>query len=356
MNIEYVCSKISSVRWLHGEYLRRGGTTATADVQQQERFWMTGTNNSFGKNYLSIWSNLPNDTSDGLEAGNNLSGIFKVKGIADYWVPAPVLNIVNYDRRSVVVSLTNGDLLWLRFSREEGHFQLMGELTGRKGQGPLAGHHSTGHLVNDYHEVISCGLDGQLRYIDLQQSSAAGSRPAVTRSVRMTANSLHCIDKISPNEVIVGTTSGHLKLFDKRDGPGDKASLLVANDFAVITAVQRNSHLPHIVAAGNDHGLLYLWDLRQGGQRPMAPSAAHSAAITAIRYSATAPNLLFTGSLDGQLIRWNIGNDFELCSVEAIVDKSNPYPITALDIDAATSQLVFADDNEVLYLTKGEPQ
>lgn len=330
MNIEYVCSKTSSVRWLHSEYLRR-------NISDQERFWMCGSYGSKPTNLLSIWTNLPNDTADVGDATNNLSGIFKVKGIADYPVAANVVNIVNYDKRSVVVSLANGDILWLRFSREGG-FELAGQIPGKGLQ--LVNHQTTGHYVNDYNEIISGGLDGTLRFIDLEKET-------VVRSATVTANSVHCLDKISPTEVVTGTTSGHVKVFDKRE---DKVAMSLANELSVITAIQRNSHIPHIIAAANDLGFLYLWDLRNGGHRPMQPSSAHSAAINTVRYAEHQPNLLYTASVDGQLIKWNISNDFELVSVEAIIDKSNPYPITAFDINA-NNQLVFADDNEVLYLS-----
>lgn len=291
---------------------------------------MCGTYDS-PKNSLSIWTNL-NETPD--EA--NVLGINKVKN-TDYYVNSNVNNIVNYDKRSVLVSLENGDILMLKYARDSG-FEAMFKLDGKK---DLANHGTTGLIVNDAKEAISCGLDGSLRFIDLHSKT-------ITKTYSITHNSVHCLDKCSPNEVICGTTTGQVKLFDKRT---QSIGLTLTND-SVITAIQRNSHIPHIIACANDLGFLYLWDLRNGGQRPMQPASAHMGAINCIRYAENQPNLLFTSSIDGQLIKWNISNDFEINSVEAIIDKSNPYPINCFDINAK-NQLVLADDNEVLYLTTG---
>jgi len=235
----------------------------------------------------------------------------------------------------VIVSLANGDILWLKYSLNSG-FELIYKFDGKK---DLLNHETTGLIVNDQKEAISCGLDGNLYFIDLNAKR-------ISKTNSLTSNSLHCLDRISPNEVICGTTSGHVKLFDKRT---QNVVLNLENELAIITAVQRNSHIPHIVAGANDLGLLYIWDLRNG-QKAMSPASAHTAAINSIRYAENQPNILLTSSYDGQLNKWNISNDFEINSVDAIIDKSNTFAINCFDINAH-NELVCSDDNEVLYIT-----
>lgn len=323
MNVEYVSSKISAISWLNKDVLKHSN-------ESNDQFWMCGTYDS-SENSLSVWCNTDDNSEN-----QSPSGICKLDGL-EYSLNSDVISIVPYDKRSVIVSLHNGDLLWLNYFRDKG-LHLVKRWSGNK---DLVGHQSSGLLINSHNELVSCGLDGKLIFFDMKTRS-------ITRSNTLTANSLHCLDKISSNEIICGTTSGHVKLFDKRS---QKSELSLANEMAIITAVKRNSHIPHIVACANDIGLLYIWDLRNGGQRLMQPASAHMGSINCLQYAHNQPNLIFTSSFDGQLIKWNISNDCEIHSVEAIIDKNNTHPINCFDLNPH-NQIVFADDNEVLYLTK----
>lgn len=329
MNVEYVCNKISAVRWLPDEHLKQPNLENLS-----ERFWICGSDDSTsGKSGISIWSNTIQETNDEV---NNVPGIYKMKNL-DYQIQSGVMDIVNFDKRSVFVISNDGDIDWLKYSRETG----IESINKFNGKTDLPSHESTGMIVNDQKEIVSCGLDGKLCIIDLQTRQ-------VSKTVSLTSNSLHCIDKVTPNEFICGTTSGHLKLYDKRS---EKVEMSLANDMAIINTIQRNTHIPHIISCGNDLGYLYIWDLRNGGQKPFQPLSAHDSGINCIRYAVNDPNLLLSSSYDGQLFKWNISNDFEINSVEAIIDKSiNTYPINCFDVNHH-NQLIFSDDNEVLYLT-----
>lgn len=322
MNVEYVCSKISAISWLDSDYLKHS-------PDSEDRFWICGTYNS-SHNQISIWSK-----EDKIVDCSSIVQINKLTNL-EYPLTSDVISIVPYDKRSIIASLSSGDLLWLNYSRKDG-FQLVNKWIGNK---DLNDHESSGLLINGS-ELISCGLDGKLIFFEMNTKKCI-------KSNNLTSNSLHCLDKITSNEIICGTTSGHLKLFDKRT---NKVEMNLTNELAVITKVKRNSHIPHIVACGNDIGLLYIWDLRNGGQRLMQPASAHHGAINCLQYEQNQPNLIFTSSFDGQLIKWDISNECEINSVEAIIDKNNTHPINCFDINFC-KEIVFADDNEVLYLTK----
>ncbi|KAH7643077.1 uncharacterized protein LOC124497858 [Dermatophagoides farinae] len=322
MNIEYVSCKISAICWLHDDQFIR------QSIDSNELFWLCGTHLSASKNFLTIYSKQEpiND--------QQRAGIVQLKNFRQL-VNANVVGLANYDKRSSFYSLSNGQISLLQYDRESG-FQTVHDWFNDD----ISDHKTTAIIVNNQSELISCGLDGRLMFFDIHSRITSKSRP-------LTLNSLHCMDKISDNEFICGTTSGHLKIFDRRN---ENVELNMANEMSIITAVKRNINNPHIVACGNDLGLLYIWDLRNSGHRPMQPISVHGAEINCLKYIPNERNTIMTSSLDGQLIKWNISNDFEIDTVEAIIDnKKNTYPINCFDI--YKNQIVFADDNEVLYLT-----
>ncbi|KAH9412469.1 Nucleoporin Nup43 [Dermatophagoides pteronyssinus] len=324
MNIEYVSCKISAICWLHNDQCLRQSSN-----DSNELFWLCGTYSSTNKNFLTIYSKQQQSINNDQRS----AGIVQMKNIHKS-VDADVIALANYDKRSSFYSLSNGQISLIQYDRESG-FQSIHDWFNED----IRLHQSTAIVVNNSSELISCGLDGRLMFFDILSRMTSKSRP-------LTMNSLHCMDKISDNEFICGTTSGHLKIFDHRT---ENVELNLANELSIITAVKRNIHNPHIVACGNDLGLLNIWDLRNTGHRPMQPVSVHAAEINCLKYIANERNTIMTSGLDGQLIKWNISNDFEIDTVEAIVDKNNTYPINCFDINE--NQIVFADDNEVLYLT-----
>lgn len=315
MNVEYVSCKISAISWLKEKQ----------NNDLSEAFWLCGTYLS-RKNFLTIYSKQ--------ECSNEqLSIINQIKNMR-FFVNADVVSIDNYDNRSSLVSLENGQFLFVNHSLDSGF-----DLIQQWHSNDTINHRSAKIMVNNHLELVSCGLDGKFLFIDIQSGK-------ISKSPQVTSNSLHCFDKVSENEFVCGTTSGHVKMYDKRT---QKTELSLRSEMATITAIKRNTHIPHIVACGNDIGLLYIWDLRNNASRPMQPVSVHTAEINCLKYLENDPNIIITSGLDGQLIKWNISNDFEVNSVESIIDKKNSYPINCFDI--YSNQIVFADDNEVLYLT-----
>lgn len=333
MEVEYVSMKVSALRWLPSDYLR----SASNPTRQ---FWMCGETGE-PANAVTVWSNQDEGGEPSMIDGGKIQlGMYCMKPLR-YVVGGDVIDIATFDRKSVMVTTAKGDIFWLRFATTNGQIELIHKWTGAV---ELGGHNAQQVLANDQRTIISAGLDGHLKYFDLEGSPAT----AVISSAKVVSNSLHCLDKISPTEVVTGTSSGHLKVYDRR---ADSVTLSLANHFSIITSVQRHPHLPHIVAAANDEGLLNIWDLRNGGERPMQPASAHKAAINRLAYSESNSNIIVTCGDDGQLIKWNINNEFVITSVDTLVDKNNAFPISCFDIHANTNQIVFADDNDVMYLT-----
>ncbi|UXI15892.1 zinc finger protein castor 1-like [Sarcoptes scabiei] len=319
MDVEYVSCKISAITWLQSDFLKN-------NVDSDDVFWMFGTYSS-SKNFLSIYGKKirSDDKSN--------KGIGQIDNLK-FHVPADVVSIANYDKRSSFVSLSNEKIFRIDYTRKTG-FKVIHEWSVD------AGHHSTALLVNTSTELISSGLDGRLLIFDINSKK-------INKTPSITSNSVHCLDNISENEIVCGTTSGHVKLFDKRS---QKVEMSIVNETSIITSIKRNSHLPHIIACGNDLGFLYLWDLRNSLHRPMQPVSGHTASISGLKYMENEPNFIITSSLDGQLIKWNITNEFEIVSVDSLIDKRNKFPINCFDINQYSNQILFADDNEVLYCT-----
>lgn len=322
MNIEYISRKISSILWLPEDCLRRSN-------HPSERFWVCGTYGSPSKNSLSIWTNF-NGSSE-----LSSTGIYQMDNLK-YVVGEDVVEIISFEGNSLLVGLANDDIVWLKYSSIDG-FELVHKWTSNE-EKSLSQHEMSGLLKSENKDLVTFGLDGKLNFFDLTTKK-------LVQSSTITSNSIHCADNISPTQIVCGTTSGHLKVYDTRS---QQVEINMVDQLSAITAVC--PYVSSVISCGNQFGSLSLWDIRNPNHRPMQPAQAHFEAITCLRSSSKLSDSLFTSSIDGQLIKWGITNNFEINSVEPIIDKNNTFPINCFDVNA-DNQLVFADDNEVLYLT-----
>lgn len=347
---EYVARKFAKLRWKNSATspLRPACSTEYHD----NNLFICGT---FGEldNTLSVWStnterlaaaNIPLDDNLKLHKTHEVS-----VGGANITQVVSIDNLIAVDDSSnldaVVVGLSSGDLALFRLE------DLRLELVYRW---PKV--HSNSTLDCIYHpsleRLISCGEDGILSIVDLRQADQ------VSRSDCISQHSLECIDIISNNEVICGTSSGHLKLVDLREKKGKKKqknsseatsaiTMTLANPQSIVTAVRRNLSISHVVSCANDSGLLAFWDLRNGAKQLMQ-IAAHNALVSEMHYVQSSPNILLTSSYDGQIFRWNVSPSSQLISVDSVLGKHAKSPINSFDI-SSSDEIIISADNEVLY-------
>lgn len=317
MLLEYISRKVSKVRWIENE------TELRENSDNSEQKWFCGT---YGEeqdlNELSIWSNSQSNYES-----IQLKSESQVSVGSDVTQINPITN-----SKSVAISLSNGDVLCFTYFPN-----------GLKLSHKWGSVHSNcckDSVLNRFtNEVITCGEDGVICVLNIENVSK------VVKSKCLTQNSLESIDLLSANEVICGTSSGHLKVYDIRK---QEVVLSMANEQSVMSCVKRNPHISHMVSCGNDVGVLSLWDMRNTGKQLMQVSG-HSSLISELNYKSNEPNILITSSYDGQLLRWNISSSSQLVSVDAIMGRDGGSPINSFDINSSDG-IIFSADNEVLYL------
>jgi len=318
MLLEYISRKVSKVRWIRSESELRAicDNSSKTDLN-----WFCGTYGEQENNSLSIWCNTQ----------SNYDSI-QLKTQSEVSVGSDVTQINQINGNTVAISLSNGEVLCLTFTSNNLQLRHKWDSVDSESCNDL--------VFNRYSdELITCGDDGRIGRINVDNISN------VIKSKCLTQNSLESIDLISANEVICGTSSGHLKLYDIRK---EEVVLSMANEQSVISCVKRNPHVSHMISCGNDVGVLSLWDMRNNGKQLMRVSG-HSALISELNYKSNEPNILITSSYDGQLLRWNISSASQLVSVDAIMGREGSSPINSFDVNSSDG-IIFSADNEVLYL------
>jgi len=321
MLLEYIACKVSRVRAINHTTNITGDNTHT----RQSR-WLCGTYGAKHNNQLSLWctTDAANEATDG--HNRELKRVVSVPLVAD----VTQINVI--DNYTAAVSQANGQVLYLEYSDKE--FRL------RHKWDSIDGYSANDSVFNpSTNELITCGDNGVIRVFNLDNYSSE------MRSKCLTQNSLKAIDLLSRNEVICGTSSGHLKVYDYRN---QSVVVSMANELSVMTCVGRNPNISHLISCGNDVGVLSIWDLRNSG-RQLLQVSAHSALVSQLNYKANEPNVLMTSSYDGSLLRWNISSATQLESVDAIVGREGGSAINSFDINSS-DEIMFTADNEVLYL------
>lgn len=306
---EYIASKVARVRWLADQ-----GIGAVDRLK-----WLCGTYGQW-PNRVSLWTqSQSSDDSTQMKSESQLHVTGDV-------------NQINVFEDKCVVSLSSGQIDLMANANDK--------LRLEHKWWPIDPFSANDSVVSPQtHEVIACGDNGVIRVLNLDDYSSE------KKSKCLTQNCLKTIDLVSPKEVICGTSSGHLKLYDIRS---DSVVLSMANELSIITCVKTNPNISHMISCGNDLGVLSLWDLRNSGQQ-LLQMAGHSALISELTYKANEPNVLLTSSYDGSLFRWNISATSQLGSVDAIMERDSGSPINSFDVNFF-DEIIFSSDNEVLNL------
>ena len=306
---EYIASKVSRVRWIADDQSSCGDGFK----------WLCGTYGQY-PNRVSVWSQ-----SQSNDDANQMKSQTEVHVTGD-------VNQINVIEDNCVASLSSGQINLFAYS---------GDVLRLKYKwNSIDGFSANDSTVNPQtNEVIACGDNGVIRVLNLD------SYTSEKRSKCLTQNSLKCIDLVSTKEVICGTSSGHLKLYDIRSG---SVVLSMANELSIITCVKTNPNISHMISCGNDIGVLSLWDLRNSGQQLLQMSG-HSALISELAYKHNEANIILTSSYDGSLFRWNISASSQLESVDAIMERDSGSPINSFDVNSF-DEIIFSSDNEVLNL------
>ncbi|XP_054160122.1 nucleoporin Nup43-like [Oppia nitens] len=333
MFVEYIATRVARTRWLStGVDDHRGGASALSHKSGLR--WLCGTYGQYkSDNRLSVWTSVQTGGSSGGDVNVEL------KCETDATVGADVRQINLLSNTSAAVSLANGQIVYFTYAPNQLTRRHCWEPSDLDIDQEIAATNDS--VVNrKTGELIACGDNGRLRIIRLDQLSPETRSPCLT-----THNSLKSVDLMSNSEIVCGTSAGHLKLYDQRS---QAVTLSMANQMSVITSVKRNPNNPHMIACGNDVGVMSIWDVRNGGQQVIQMSG-HTSYITELAYKSNEPNVLLTSSLDGSLLRWNMSADTKLASVDAIVGRDAGSAITSFDVNSL-DEIVFSADNEVLYL------
>ena len=316
--LSYVSCKMSKVRWLN----KRSNEDLSNKLTP---IWLCGTYSSL-QNNVSIWSSI--------EPNKETGDILQLKDHHQLNVNGDVTQITPINDKRAIVCLSTGDIILVNIN----NFQLS-----------LAHQWKNIHKEtctdavwdNLNHKVISCGQDGVVSVIDIEKM-----RNVIQHNITQ-HNTLECLDVVSTNEIICGTSSGHLKVFDLRK---KESSLTLGNSPSIITCLKRNPNCHYIISYGNDRGLLGLWDLRNNGKHLMEVST-HKSYVSELQYLKNQSNILMSSSFDGQLLKWNISPESQLTSVEAIAITETNSPINSFDVNFH-NEYIFSSDNEVLYFKR----
>ncbi|KAK3874053.1 hypothetical protein Pcinc_020977 [Petrolisthes cinctipes] len=227
-------------------------------------------------------------------------------------------------------------------------------------------------LTSNGDQIASVGEDGKLVIINPGQE-----RPVRTME-SVGGCSVYTAVYVRANEILTGSLQGYLRLWDIRAPQPTKATLHSLDQVGVYDLAVHPTQ-QHLVAAGGEDGALAIWDLRNTTQ-PFTIIAAHNGPMSEVSFHPGAPDHLFTGGLDGQLLHWDAsasatpthshitpytptrqhqGGSVTVWVSSAVcngcVDTTSiippsPLPINSLDIDGTT--LIAASDNEAIYTVR----
>ncbi|XP_014677425.1 PREDICTED: nucleoporin Nup43-like isoform X2 [Priapulus caudatus] len=147
-------------------------------------------------------------------------------------------------------------------------------------------------------EVVTVGEDGRINLLDIGQQ-------AVVRCLdEADSCAINAVAYTRQNEIAATNSTGQLRTWDLRQ-PGDGATrnLHMTGERLPLNCIDRHPTQPHVIATGGQHGMLYVWDLRQ--ERSPTLLSAHSSDIWEVKFHPTHPDNLFTCSEDGSTWHWD---------------------------------------------------
>src|SRR6218665_617222 len=139
---DYVSSKLGAIKWLT---LNNQSTDPDST-----KFWVTGTYDH-AENLIAVWTMAKDDIDS---ADREQLSIFST--LKSLKVGPAVRKFVNVEKNFFAASFDDNGFGLFRFSLEKGILlSNFVDITGKIGD-----HDSTGLIVKNYDEVISCGHDG----------------------------------------------------------------------------------------------------------------------------------------------------------------------------------------------------
>ncbi|KAI1301623.1 Nucleoporin Nup43 [Halotydeus destructor] len=306
MLLEYISSKLSSVRW---KSLSSNGT---------------GSNVIIG----GTWDNTPCNKVIAWSVNTFQAPTVEIQHESEAEVNSDVNRICTFMDRFAVVSLGSGDVVL--FNINDGK---LGE--AQQWKSIHDGVCTDIVFLEQSKELISCGEDGHLNQLTLDGRHKKCSK--------ISATNLECLDVLSAHEVITGNSAGYLKVYDTR---GSNVVHSFAGALQIVTSVKKHPSNPHIVASGNELGEVWLWDLRNSSSVLMK-LVSHAAAITDMQYDPRNGNCLYSSSNDGQILKWTIQPDFQIGSLDCIHGRVGGHAISSFHA-SLDDEICFASDNEVL--------
>ncbi|RWS01978.1 hypothetical protein B4U79_18531 [Dinothrombium tinctorium] len=315
MLIEYVCNKLSRVRW-----------RPVSDALIQPGFetsFICGTVDGGECNKLMLWSLETSSVDESVDICLRHELPFR----------GDVTQIIAFDNLAFVTSNVGTGNLY-RFSEPSGKLIEMQKWDNLDAYGC-----TDAVYAPSLNSVIICGKEGAIRIVDI---NSLNNEPKKSKILSQT--SLECIEFLSQNEVIVGNESGHLKVLDLRT---NDVSMSLGYSLCIVSCVKKNPSNNHIIASGNDVGVVSLWDLRNNASHLLHISA-HSSLISELHYKENENNTIITSSYDGQLLKWILSPSSQFKKVDSIMGKDGDSPINSFHINI-NNDLIFSTDNEALY-------
>lgn len=327
--VKYISSKTKCVRWF-----------PTIDLAtDRPRFFVTGSWDNRSQNEISLWQII---------GENEIEDLIKIQSI-------PINGDVNN------LEFLKNDLLLAACSNKSiAVFQRTDNRLERNTNVNLGEQDVCTCLTSRKDGLIICGTElGLVRAFTLDNKEKF---QILENDDDCVINDVKLVDQ---HQVVVGTSSGQLKLWDLRE-KGSKAQIYVQdNDWSSIWSIDKHPAQQHVIGGGTSEGAICIWDLRQ----PKFPSAkvdAHSGDVLGIQFHQSQPDNLFTCSSDGEVWHWDASSIQSSLDTEALCTpwlacdtakrrmeitnlwQSYQLPINCLNV--VNNSLIVGSDNEALAI------
>ncbi|XP_065837655.1 nucleoporin Nup43-like [Oscarella lobularis] len=155
------------------------------------------------------------------------------------------------------------------------------------------------HEVNSL-DVVTGGEDGRILVL------RPGASGPIQEIQETESTAINGISFTKATEVVTVGMAGQLKLWDFREDSRRRASKIMHMllEPSALLCVDCHPDQWHLVAAGNQDGVLSIWDLRQE-KYPVSLMESHSANVWEVKFHRHYPNNLFSCSDDGSVLHWD---------------------------------------------------